>query len=193
MKKILIFNLVCIVVLTTSCKNEKKDTEQTIEETVTVKEEVTDNAEVITFNLEPKSGSSVSGTVTFTQENGSVTMVAEMEGLTEGMHAIHIHEKSDCSSPDGKSTGGHWNPTSEPHGKWGAEEGFHKGDIGNFMADNTGKGSITFTTDQWCIGCGDVTKDILGKAVIVHAGTDDFTTQPTGAAGGRVSCSGIIQ
>ena len=193
MKKISIFTLACIVAFTTSCKNGKKDTEQTIEETVTVKEEVTDNVEVIAFNLEPKSGSSVSGTVTFTQENGSVTMVAEMEGLTEGMHAIHIHEKADCSSPDGKSTGGHWNPTAEPHGKWGAEEGFHKGDIGNFMADSDGKGSITFTTDQWCLGCGDETKDILGKAVIVHAGTDDFTTQPTGAAGGRVSCTGIIQ
>jgi len=193
MKKISIFTLACVIAFTTSCKNEKKDSKQTTEETIPVTEEVSEEVVVITFNLEPKSDSNVSGTVTFTQENGLVTMVAEMEGLTEGAHAIHIHEKADCSSPDGKSTGGHWNPTAEPHGKWGAEEGFHKGDIGNFMADSTGKGSITFSTDQWCIGCGDETKDILGKAVIVHAGTDDFTTQPTGAAGGRVSCTGIIQ
>ena len=193
MRKISIFTLACLIALTISCKNEKKDSKQTTEETIPVTEEVSEEVVVITFNLEPKSDSNVSGTVTFTQENGLVTMVAEMEGLTEGAHAIHIHEKADCSSPDGKSTGGHWNPTAEPHGKWGAEEGFHKGDIGNFMADSTGKGSITFSTDQWCIGCGDETKDILGKAVIVHAGTDDFTTQPTGAAGGRVSCTGIIQ
>ena len=115
------------------------------------------------------------------------------QGLTEGIHAIHIHEKADCSSPDGKATGGHWNPTAQPHGKWDAVEGYHKGDIGNFTADASGKGSITFTTDQWCIGCGDETKDILGKAVIVHAGTDDYITQPTGDAGGGVSCAGIIQ
>jgi superoxide dismutase, Cu-Zn family len=193
MKKIVIFVFAFIMVLSISCKNEKKETEKKVEETTTEKEEVTSNTEVIKFALEPKSDSNVSGTVTFTQENGSVTMVAEMEGLTEGTHAIHIHEKADCSSPDGKSTGGHWNPTSQPHGKWGAPEGYHKGDIGNFTADATGKGSITFTTDEWCIGCGDETKDILGKAVIVHAGTDDYTTQPTGDAGGRVSCAGIIQ
>lgn len=193
MKNTSIFTLAIIMVLTIACKNEKKEAEQNIEETVTNKEEVASKVEVITFSLEPKSDSNVSGTVTFTQENGSVTMVAEMEGLTEGIHAIHIHEKADCSSPDGKSTGGHWNPTAEAHGKWGAEEGYHKGDIGNFTAGADGKGSITFTTDEWCIGCGDESKDILGKAVIVHAGTDDYTTQPTGAAGGRVSCAGIIQ
>ncbi|NCO62874.1 MAG: superoxide dismutase family protein, partial [Flavobacteriia bacterium] len=172
MKKTSIFTLALLIVLTVGCKNEKKETEQKVEEPITEKVEQTSNVEVIKFSLEPKSDSNVSGTVTFTQENGSVTMVAEMEGLTEGIHAIHIHEKADCSSPDGKSTGGHWNPTAQPHGKWGAEEGYHKGDIGNFIADASGKGSITFTTDQWCIGCGDEAKDILGKAVIVHAGTD---------------------
>lgn len=193
MKKISIFTLTLLMVLTIACKNEKKETEQKLEEPTTEKEEVSSNVKVIKFSLEPKSDSNVSGTVTFTQENGSVTMVAEMEGLTEGTHAIHIHEKADCSSPDGKSTGGHWNPTVQPHGKWGAVEGYHKGDIGNFTADASGKGSITFTTDEWCIGCGDDAKDILGKAIIVHAGTDDYTTQPTGDAGGRVSCAGIIQ
>ena len=193
MKKTSIFTLAFIMVLTLACKNTQKEPEQKTEETTTKKEEVTSNIKVIKFTLEPKSDSNVSGTVTFTEENGLVTMVAEMEGLTEGAHAIHIHEKADCSSPDGKSTGGHWNPTAQPHGQWGAEEGYHKGDIGNFTADASGKGSITFATDQWCIGCGDETKDILGKAVIVHAGTDDYVTQPTGDAGGRVSCAGIIQ
>jgi Cu-Zn family superoxide dismutase len=193
MKKTSIFTLAFIMVLTIACKNTQKEPEQKTEETAKETEEVTSNNKVIKFSLEPKSDSNVSGTVTFTEENGLVTMVAEMEGLTEGIHAIHIHEKADCSSPDGKSTGGHWNPTAQPHGQWGAEEGYHKGDIGNFTADASGKGSITFTTDQWCIGCGDETKDILGKAVIVHAGTDDYVTQPTGDAGGRVSCTGIIQ
>ncbi len=108
-------------------------------------------------------------------------------------HAIHLHEKADCSADDATSTGGHWNPTSEPHGKWGASEGYHKGDIGNFEADEKGNGTITFSTDQWCIGCGDPNKDIVGKAVIVHEGTDDFTTQPTGAAGGRVTCGAVIE
>ncbi len=193
MKKTSIFTLAFIMVLTIACKNTQKETEQKTEEPATNKEEITSNVKVIKFTLEPKSDSNVSGTVIFTEENGLVTMVAEMEGLTEGIHAIHIHEKADCSSPDGKSTGGHWNPTAQPHGQWGAVEGYHKGDIGNFTADANGKGSITFTTDQWCIGCGDETKDILGKAVIVHAGTDDYITQPTGDAGGRVSCAGIIQ
>jgi len=53
--------------------------------------------------------------------------------------------------------------------------------------------TIEFATDEWCIGCGDATKDILGKGIIVHQGVDDFISQPSGAAGSRVSCAGIIK
>ena len=60
-------------------------------------------------------------------------------------------------------------------------------------ANAEGNAEISLTTDQWCIGCGDDTKNILGKAVIVHQGEDDLTSQPSGAAGARVSCAGIIE
>lgn len=142
--------------------------------------------------LESKSGTNTSGTAQFSEKGGKVTFTANISGLEPGVHAIHIHEKADCSSADAASAGGHWNPTFKKHGKWGEGE-YHKGDIGNFTADENGNGKITLTTDEWCIGCGDATKDILGKAIIVHKGADDFVTQPTGNAGGRAACSAIIR
>jgi Cu-Zn family superoxide dismutase len=148
--------------------------------------------ETITLKLEPKSGSNVSGTATFTQRGKEVVFEAKIMGLTPGTHAIHIHEKSDCSDPKAQSAGGHWNPTFKKHGKWGAVE-YHKGDIGNFTTDEFGNGTVAMTTDQWCIGCGDQTKDIVGKSLIVHEKADDFVTQPTGNAGGRMACSAIIK
>ena len=193
MKKIA-WILVSISVLAfISCKNEVKKEEVT-EMVPEVVEEVKQvvNKE-LAFALESKSGSNAIGKVKIFEENGMVTMNAYLYGLEPGMHAIHIHEKADCSAADGTSSGGHWNPTMKPHGKWGATEGYHKGDIGNFEANEKGEGTISITTNEWCIGCGDETKDILGKAIIVHAGVDDFTTQPTGNAGGRVSCGGIIE
>lgn len=146
----------------------------------------------VKINLEPKSGSTVTGTATFTEKNGKVAFEAKLTGLAPGVHAIHIHEKADCSAADASSAGGHWNPTFKKHGKWGSVE-YHKGDIGNFTADPSGNAKISLTTDEWCIGCGDETKDILGKGLIVHEKADDFTTQPTGNAGGRQACSAIIK
>lgn len=182
--------MMSILVGLSSCKEVKKDAEKTDQEIIENKMVAEKKLTVV---LSPKSDSNVTGTVVFIEENGMVNMTATLSGLEQGVHAIHIHESSDCSSPDGKSTGGHWNPTNQPHGKWGAKTGFHKGDIGNVTADENGNGSISVSTDEWCIGCGDGNKDIIGKAIIIHAGTDDFTTQPTGDAGGRVSCGGIIQ
>lgn len=174
------------------CKETKKEPEKDASEVEkTVEEEV--KVEMVSFTMESKSGSEVSGKVTFEESEGKVKMMAELSGLTPGEHAIHLHEKADCSSDDGKSTGGHWNPTAEPHGKWGAEEGFHRGDIGNFIADEEGNAKVEFSTDLWCLGCDDPNMNILGKAVIVHQGVDDFTSQPSGAAGARISCSGIVQ
>lgn len=195
MKKIQISALALLFITAFSCKEAKKEAEETTEEVEETVEQVAEkiDPEVITFEMEPKSDSNVSGEVVFTQDEGEVIMRATFLGLDEGEHAIHLHEKADCSSPDGKSTGGHWNPTHEPHGKWGSEEGFHKGDIGNFTADADGNATVEFSTDEWCIGCGDEKKDVLGKAVIVHQGTDDYTSQPSGAAGARIACTGIIQ
>jgi Cu-Zn family superoxide dismutase len=146
----------------------------------------------IFVEAEPKSDTNVSGTITFSEMDEIVVMKATFTGLTPGLHAIHLHELADCSSTDGKSTGGHWNPTFEPHGAWGSQTGFHRGDIGNFEADSKGDATITFETDQWCISCDDQTKNIIGKAVIVHQGQDDLVSQPSGAAGARVSCAGLI-
>lgn len=199
MKKALFFVLAIILVFTIACKGEKKEsdanTEAAVESNEAESEMATETSKVkeASVILESKSNSTVTGSVRFTQDGDIVNMKALITGLSEGMHAIHLHEKADCSSDDGKSSGGHWNPTAQPHGKWGADEGYHKGDIGNFEASADGNGGVNFSTDQWCIGCGDANKDVIGKAIIVHQGTDDFTSQPSGAAGSRVSCGGIIQ
>jgi len=192
MKNTILASLLIFSVL--ACKKEVKKTEVKPIDASNTTQEIVENTEALTIILSPKSKSSVTGKVEFVESNGSIQMTAVLKGLSEGSHAIHIHEKSDCSSDDGKSSGGHWNPTGQPHGKWGAESGYHKGDIGNFNVKNEGEETVVeFNTDQWCIGCGDESKDILGKGIIVHQGVDDFTSQPSGAAGSRVSCGGIIE
>ncbi|HKQ61268.1 MAG TPA: superoxide dismutase family protein [Candidatus Polarisedimenticolaceae bacterium] len=140
--------------------------------------------------IDAKSGSTVNGIATFSAAAGKVTLKLELRGATPGEHAVHLHEKGDCSAADATSAGGHWNPTSVNHGKWGTSP-FHLGDIGNVKVGTDGTGELTLTTDKWTIGDGGP-GDVVGKAVIVHAAIDDFKTQPTGNAGGRVGC-GVIQ
>ena len=193
MKTIKLTVMGLLILASYNCKEVKKEATVEVEAAAKeMKDEIVE-VETIKFKMEPKSDSNVTGEVTFTEESGKVRMMAMLTGLTEGEHAIHIHDKADCSSADGKSTGGHWNPTNTPHGKWGAAEGYHKGDIGNFIADAEGNATVEFATDEWCIGCDDDTKNIVGKGIIVHQGVDDFTSQPSGAAGARVSCTGIIK
>ena len=107
-----------------------------------------------------------------------------------GTHGFHIHENGDCSAPDGSSAGGHFNPDGKPHGKPDQSE-HHVGDIFSVTADANGVGQVDAVADRATLGDGGVT-DVLGKAVIVHAKPDDYTTQPTGDAGGRIAC-GVIR
>lgn len=194
MKTTYIASAIIAMALFASCKGDTKTTEKEVVEEV--KEVIKDvkeiKVETLKISLDAKSDSKATGSIVFEESEGTVKMTTVIQGLSEGTHAIHIHAKADCSSPDGKSTGGHWNPTAQPHGAWGDATGYHKGDIGNFEADANGNGTITFKTNEWCIGCGDDKKDIVGKAIIVHQGTDDLTSQPSGAAGKRISCGGII-
>jgi len=140
--------------------------------------------------IEQKNDSGVSGTATFQASGDQVMLTLSIAGATPGEHAFHLHEVGDCSAADGTSAGGHWNPTGQDHGKWGAEP-FHLGDVANLEVGEDGTGTLTVATNLWSLGSGD-DNDVVGRSVIVHAGVDDFTTQPTGAAGGRIGC-GVIR
>ncbi len=142
-----------------------------------------------TAKIEARSGSQVEGKATFTQEAGKVTLHLSVRNMSPGLHAFHIHEKGDCSDPKAASAGPHWNPAGAPHGKWG--DSCHLGDIGNIEVGKNGKGTVRLTTDLWSIG-GSAESDIVGRSVIVHESPDDFVTQPTGNAGGRIGC-GVIR
>jgi Cu-Zn family superoxide dismutase len=137
--------------------------------------------------LHPTEGNKVRGTVTFTRESGKVKVVAHIEGLTPGKHGFHIHEWGDCSSRDGSSAGGHFNPAAKPHGPREAVERHH-GDLGNIEADQSGLAHIEFTDSVMML---EGPHSIIGRGVIVHTNPDDLKTQPTGNAGGRMAC-GVI-
>lgn len=144
--------------------------------------------------IEAKSASKLKGDVTFTDDGkGGLVFRIDVKDAPPGLHAVHIHEKGDCSSPDGKSAGDHWNPTHTEHGKWGAPgEHFHLGDIGNLEVKPDGTGTLTLETTKWTAGGGGV-NDVIGHAVVVHGGVDDFKSQPAGNAGPRVGCGVIVK
>ncbi len=138
--------------------------------------------------LEPTKGNVASGTVTFTQKGDKVSVEARVSALIPGGHGFHIHEKGDCSSRDGMSAGGHFNPTAKPHGNPGVPD-HHTGDMPMLVADASGNASLSMELGGMTIGSG--ATDIVGRALIVHKDPDDYTTQPTGNSGARVAC-GVI-
>lgn len=137
--------------------------------------------------LQPTKGSTVSGTVTFTKVEHGVQVHAHISGLTPGKHGFHVHEFGDCSSPDAKSAGGHFNPKKHEHGGPHAEKR-HVGDLGNIEADSNGNVDYE-VVDKHLSFHGETS--IIGRGLIVHEKADDLKTQPTGDAGGRVAC-GVI-
>ncbi len=144
-----------------------------------------------TVQLTPAAGSQVTGTLTAMPMGNGVHLTGNIAGLAPGStHAFHIHEKGDCSAADFTSAGGHFNPTAQPHGR-AAQGMHHMGDSDNLVADAKGVARVDAHFKGVVIG-GGALNDVLGKAVIVHAGADDYTTQPTGNAGGRIAC-GVIR
>jgi superoxide dismutase, Cu-Zn family len=139
--------------------------------------------------LEAKSGSKLKGKAVLTETEGGVHVLLTVEGLDAGDHGAHVHETGDCSSPDGKSAGGHFNPQTKDHGLPGAEKR-HLGDLGNITIGKDGKGSLDITAPGANLKASDPLS-FVGRAIIVHAKKDDGG-QPTGNAGDRVGC-GVIK
>lgn len=139
--------------------------------------------------LSPTKGNTTSGSVTFTQTGSKVLVIAEIRGLKPNAeHGFHIHEKGDCSSGDGMSTGGHFNPTTQAHGAHGTGS-HHSGDLPSLIADANGVAKLKFESATITVDSG--LTNIIGRGLIVHRDPDDYKTQPTGNAGPRLACSVI--
>jgi Cu-Zn family superoxide dismutase len=146
------------------------------------------NIESALVILYPTEGSETNGQVIFTKmEDGKIKVDAEVYNLKPGKHGFHVHEFGDCSSPDGKSAGGHFFTDHDNHGAL-EDHKTHVGDLGNLDANKDGIAKVSFITDKLSFSG---MNSIIGRGVIVHADEDDTKTQPTGAAGARVAC-GVV-
>jgi Cu-Zn family superoxide dismutase len=144
-----------------------------------------------TAQLQPTTGNATSGSVSFVQKGNKVLVSGEIRGLKPNAeHGFHVHEKGDCSSGDGMSAGGHFNPTGAPHGVHGMGM-HHTGDLPSLKADAGGIARFNFESGSLAVGSG--VTDIVGKGLIVHRDPDDYKTQPTGNAGPRLACAVIAR
>ena len=137
--------------------------------------------------LSPSAEGGVSGIVQFSGGGDSVDVHVVATGLRPGsIHGFHVHAIGNCASADFMSAGDHFNPTHRPHGPQDAPH--HAGDMPSLLADTTGKIDTTFTVNNVVLGG---PEGFVGHSVILHAGPDDYATQPTGNSGGRIAC-GVI-
>ena len=141
-------------------------------------------------SLEPTRGSQVGGTVTFVQRGDKVFVIASVHGLKPNSeHGFHVHEKGDCSSGDGMSAGGHFNPDGVGHGHVKPGDTGHAGDMPNLKADASGNAAVAFERTRMTVAEGRFS--IVGKGLIVHRDPDDYKSQPVGNAGPRLACAVI--
>jgi Cu-Zn family superoxide dismutase len=132
------------------------------------------------------------GSVTLTQTPSGVLLSLTVKGVPAGEHAFHVHAVGKCEPPF-TSAGGHFNPGNKKHGMM-APDGAHAGDMPNLHIPTSGElavevlnSAITLEKDK-----PNSVFDADGSAVVIHAGKDDYKTDPTGDAGGRIVC-GVVQ
>ncbi len=138
----------------------------------------------------PTQGNTVTGSLALASSSEGVRISGAIQGLKPNAEfGFHVHEKGDCSAPDGSSAGGHFNPTQAQHGNPTGST-HHAGDMVNIKSNAEGVAQVDTTAAGTTLN-GDPGTDLIGKAVVVHEGPDDYTTQPSGNSGKRVAC-GVI-
>lgn len=152
---------------------------------------VASTAKMAESNLSPASASIVSGRLALVPEADGVHITGMIGGLQPLQQpAFHVHERGDCSAVDASSAGDHFNPTGQPHGRPGTGP-HHLGDMPNLGADAQGRANVDIHLQGVTLG-GGAANDIAGRALVVHARSDDHRSQPAGNAGARIAC-GLIR
>lgn len=145
---------------------------------------------VAVSELQPTQGNSVSGHLRFEQWGAKMHVKGEVRGLAPNSeHGFHVHAKGDCSSGDGTSAAGHFNPGNAAHGHFGRGP-HHLGDIPSLKADAQGVARVDFETTDLTVLAGD--NSVVGRGLIVHRDADDYTSQPAGNAGPRQACGVVM-
>jgi Cu-Zn family superoxide dismutase len=124
------------------------------------------------------------GTVTATQAGDAIRIRIDARGMPAGIHGAHVHTTGRCDAPDFTTAGGHWNPTGKQHGT-SNPAGPHAGDAPNLTIGADGSGTLSITLPG---GTMDGLLDADGAAFVIHAGPDDYKTDPSGNSGGRIAC-----
>ncbi len=133
----------------------------------------------------------VVGEAKFTEDAaGKLHVNVKVEGISPGLHGIHLHAVGSCS-PTFAAAGGHHNPLARQHGL-DNPSGAHSGDLPNLTVNGAGRGHLDAVSDRATLSPGPVTLfDADGSSVIIHAAEDDQVTDPTGNSGARIAC-GVI-
>jgi Cu-Zn family superoxide dismutase len=132
------------------------------------------------------------GSAELTQLPRGVLIKLSVKGLPAGEHAFHVHGTGKCEPPF-TSAGGHFNPDSHKHGIMAAD-GHHAGDMPNLHIPSDGTLSVEIVNAAVTLDKGKPNSlyGPNGTALIIHAGKDDYKTDPTGEAGGRIAC-GVVE
>lgn len=134
--------------------------------------------------LLPTKGNKTRGVILLKQRDGFVHIVGKVRGLSPGKHGFHIHQYGDLRAADGTSAGGHYSPQGHKHGGPDDAE-HHAGDLGNIVADGDGIAQVDKMSKDFKLHF------VIGRAIVIHAGADDLTSQPSGDAGPRAAL-GVI-
>jgi Cu-Zn family superoxide dismutase len=148
------------------------------------------SAQVASAPLKNAEGKEI-GSANLTQTPHGVLINLSVKGLPPGEHAIHVHAVGKCEPPF-TSAGGHFNPQSKKHGMLAAE-GYHAGDMPNLHIPQSGDLAVEILNANITLEKGKPNSvfDADGSAVVIHAGSDDYKSDPAGDAGGRIAC-GVI-
>ncbi|MXP48061.1 superoxide dismutase family protein [Altererythrobacter luteolus] len=130
------------------------------------------------------------GTIELLRSGNAITAQITANGLSEGKHGFHLHTTGACDAPDFKSAGGHLNPGGATHGKL-SEGGSHLGDLPNLEVAADGTATATIALEGEADQIVPSIFDADGTATVIHAGPDDYRSDPAGDAGARVACAVI--
>lgn len=198
MHRVILFLTACAALTLAACAEEATPASPSADVSAplpvtppTENEAVNETTPGATVAIMPTQGNQAVGRLVLSQEEAGARIRGEITGLKPGgEHGFHVHQTGDCSAPDAESAGEHLNPGSQPHGN-PSTGAHHAGDMLNLRANAEGTAAIDVVLASLTVGGGAPT-DVIGKAVIVHAAADDYSSQPAGNSGARIAC-GVIE